>query len=105
MMRPIATAAAFLLLGLSAPAAVGQSTGQSSGISPPAAASPSDGSSKGNSSSGTTEADVRHALETRGYSQLSLRADGDGWVGTATTPAGERVRLRIDRHGTIEETQ
>ena len=44
------------------------------------------------------------ALENLGYTQISLRQDKDGWSGLATRK-GKRVRLDIDRHGTVRETE
>ena len=96
MLTMRATAIVLLLLGLP-PAAMAQPDGTASiGLDPSGSAA---------APGGTTEVDVRNILEARGYSQLCLRADRGGWVGTATTPDGERVLLDMNRHGTIEEIQ
>ena len=74
------------------------SSGGSSGNLP----SESSGSSSGRKA--VSEADVRHALEPQGFTQLTLREDADGWMGVATKN-GRRIKLDIDRHGTIRETE
>jgi hypothetical protein len=65
---------------------------------------PSESSGASSTRNAVTETDVRQMLEQRGYTQLNLREDADGWMGIATKN-GRRIMLDIDRHGTIRETE
>jgi hypothetical protein len=102
--RSMFAAAAFAAAAWCAAAGAAEPTPDAAPSADRPGSAPAESSGSSSRRNTVTEADVRRMLEERGYTQLNLREDAEGWMGVATKD-GRRIMLDIDRHGTIRETE